>query len=127
VRGRAAPSQAINKQEDIMAKFMAVYTGKPGVPRREVDEIAIAKGMQAWQEWGARHAGQIVDAGGPLGKTKKVSPDGIADISNHIVGYVIVEADDQEAAARMFLDHPHFSIFPGDGVEVMPCLPIPTA
>lgn len=109
-----------------MAKFMAVYTGKPGA-RPQGDEAAIAKGMQAWSEWMARHADRIVDTGGPLGKTKKVSAAGIADIQNNIAAYVVVEAEDHEAAARMFEGHPHFTIFPGDGVEVMPCLPIPTA
>ena len=109
-----------------MAKFMAVFTGKPGAGARP-DETTIAKGMQAWSEWMARHADRIVDTGGPLGKTRKVSAAGTADIQNHMAGYVIVEADDHGAAARMFEGHPHFSIFPGDGVEVMPCLPIPTA
>jgi hypothetical protein len=108
-----------------MAKFMAVYTGKAGGARP--DEATVAKGMQAWGEWMTRHAGRIVDAGGPLGKTKKVSAAGIADAQNNLVGYIIVEAEDHEAAARMFERHPSFSIFPGEAVEVMPCLPIPTA
>ena len=108
-----------------MAKFMAVYTGKPGGARP--DEATIAKGMQAWGEWMARHADRIVETGGPLGQTKKVSAAGIADIHNNLVGYIVVEAEDHEAAARMFEGHPSFSILPGDGVEVMPCLPIPTA
>jgi len=108
-----------------MAKFIAIFTGKPGAGRP--DEATIAKGMRAWGEWMARHADHIVDTGGPLGKTKKVSTTGIADIQNNIGGYVIVEAEDHGAAARMFEGHPQFSIFPGDGVEVMPCLPIPTA
>ena len=42
-----------------------------------------------------------------------------------LAGYTIVEAESQEAAARLFLNHPHFMIFPGDGVEVMECLPMP--
>lgn len=109
-----------------MAKFMAIYTGTPDA-RVWPDEATIAKGMQAWSEWMARHASQIVEAGGPLGKTKKVSAAGIADIQNNIAAYVVVEAEDHEAAALMFENHPHFAIFPGDGVEVMPCLPIPTA
>jgi hypothetical protein len=29
------------------------------------------------------------------------------------------------AAAKLFEGHPHFTIFPGDGVEVMEVLPIP--
>ncbi|HEY3696305.1 hypothetical protein [Phenylobacterium sp.] len=109
-----------------MAKFMAVYTGAPGA-RTQPDQATIAKGMQAWSEWMARHASQIVDTGGPLGKTKRVSTAGIADTQNNIAAYVIVEAEDLETAARMFEGHPHFAIFPGDGVEVTPCLPIPTA
>ena len=107
-----------------MAKFLAIYTGKPGGP--QADPATIAKGGKAWGEWMARHADHIVEAGGPLGKTKKVSAAGIADIQNTIAAYVIVEADDHEAAARLFEGHPHFAIFPGDGVEVMPCLPIPS-
>ena len=109
-----------------MAKFMAIYTGTPG-SGPQLDEATMAKGMQAWSAWMARHAARIVDAGGPLGKTKRVSVAGIADAQNNIAAYVIVEAEDQQAAALMFEDHPHFAIFPGDGVEVMPCLPVPTA
>ena len=109
-----------------MAKFMALYTGKPG-ERVHPDEATMAKGMQAWRDWMERNADRIVESGGPLGKTKKVSAAGIADIQNNIAAYVIVEAEDHEAAARLFEGHPHFSIFPGDGVEVMPCLPVPGA
>ena len=107
-----------------MAKFMAIYTGTPG-GRAEISEADMGRGMQAWQDWMARHAASIVDHGGPLGKTRRVTKDGIADSRNNIAAYVIVEAADHEAAARMFEGHPHFAIFPGDGVDVMPCLPVP--
>lgn len=107
-----------------MAKFLAVFTGAPGGPIP--DQATIAKGMQAWTDWMTKNAPRIVEGGGPLGKTKKVSKSGIADTSNNLSGYVILEADDQDAAARLFEGHPHFTIFPGDGVEVMPVLPIPT-
>ena len=40
-------------------------------------------------------------------------------------GYVVVQAESHEAAAKMFEGHPHFTIFPGDSVEIMECLPIP--
>ena len=81
--------------------------------------------MKAWMEWGTAHAAAIVDQGGPLGKTKRASPDGIADIKNQMVGYAIVQAESHEAAAKLFENHPHFTIFPGDSVEIMECLPIP--
>lgn len=111
-----------------MAKFLAVYTGSAEANKAASppDEATIAKGMAAWTDWMARHAAQVVESGGPLGKTKKVSKAGTADISNYLAGYVIVEADSHEAAARMFEGHPHFTIFPGEGVEIMPVLPVPT-
>jgi len=109
-----------------MAKFLAVYTGQPtDGPPPAMDEAAMAKGMQAWRDWMERHSAQVVEGGGPLGKTKKVSRSGVADVRNNLAGYVVIEADSLEAAAAMFKDHPHFSIFPGDGVEIMPVLPIP--
>jgi hypothetical protein len=102
---------------------MAIYTGSPGA--QMPDEKAMAAGMAAWQAWMQKHAAQIVDGGGPLGKTKRVDKAGVADVRNNISAYVVVEAETQDAAAAMFENHPHFAIFPGDGVDVMPCLPIP--
>jgi len=63
--------------------------------------------------------------GGPLGKTKKVSEHGITDTNNEMGAFMVVRADSHEAAAKLFEKHPHFTIFPGESVEVMPVLPIP--
>ena len=71
------------------------------------------------------HGAVIVDSGGPLGKTKKASEQGVSDVKNNLTGFVVVQAESQEAAAKLFLKHPHFSIFPGDSVEIMEVLPIP--
>lgn len=110
-----------------MPRFLALYTGDPVTKTTSTppDADTIARGQRAWGEWMAKHAGQVVDVGGPPGATKEVTARGISDISNTIAAYVIVDAEDHEAAAKMFLDHPHFTIFPGRGVEVMPLLPIP--
>jgi hypothetical protein len=110
-----------------MAKFMAIYTGQADPGRAPPDQATMAAGMAAWQAWGAKHRDQIVEFGGPLGKTKRVNKSGVADATNNIAAYVIVDAESHEAAARMFENHPHFAIFPGDGVDVMPCLPVPGA
>jgi len=69
--------------------------------------------------------GAIVEQGSPLGKTKRASAQGISDIKNNMTGYVIVRAESHAAAARLFENHPHFAIFPGDSVEIMECLPLP--
>jgi len=68
----------------------------------------------------------IVDTGTPLGKTLRVSKGGIEKIKNQLTAYTIVRAESHEAAAKLFEGHPHFTIFPGDSVEIMECLAIPT-
>ena len=83
------------------------------------------EGMAAWKAWVVKHQSVIVEMGGPLGKTKKVSAAGIADVSNHMGAFTVVRAESHEAAAKLFEKHPHFSIFPGEAVEVMPVMPIP--
>lgn len=82
-------------------------------------------GMQAWGQWVERYRAVIVDGGSPLGRTKRITAQGVADVRNELAAWTVVSADSQEAAARMFEGHPHFSIFPGDAVEVMECLPMP--
>jgi hypothetical protein len=115
-----------------MKTFLAVYTGTPeGLARwKDLDEATRksreASGMKAWIDWGAANAAVTLFQGGPLGKTKQVSPDGIADIRNNMAGFTVIQAESHEAAARLFLNHPHFAIFPGDAVEIMECLPIPS-
>jgi hypothetical protein len=81
-------------------------------------------GLRAWAE---KHQAAVVGMGGPLGKTKKVSQRGIEDTSNEMGAYMVVRADSHEAAAKLFERHPHFTIFPGESVEIMPVLPIPGA
>ena len=39
--------------------------------------------------------------------------------------FVGVHGESHAEVAKLFLGHPYFSIFPGDGVEIMECLPIP--
>jgi hypothetical protein len=41
--------------------------------------------------------------------------------------FTVVRAESHQAAAKLFEGHPHFTVFPGDYVEIMPVLPIPGA
>ena len=116
-----------------MKKFLAVYIGTASAREKsgwdKMDEAKRkgleAAGMKAWGEWMGTHKASIVETGGPLGKTKRAAAQGVSDTKNNMVGYVVVEAASHEAAAKMFEKHPSFSIFPGDSVEIMECLPIP--
>jgi hypothetical protein len=99
----------------------AAWDALPEAERRAKERDGIA----AWKAWVEKHQSAIAEMGGPLGKTKKISRSGIEDMSNEMGAFSVVRADSQEAAAKMFEKHPHFMIFPGDRVEVMPVMPIP--
>ena len=100
---------------------MAAWLALPEAERRAKEQ----QGIAAWKAWVQKHQASLVELGGPLGKTKKVDSAGIADISNEMGAFTVVRAVSHEAAAKMFENHPHFTIFPGETIEVMPVLPIP--
>jgi hypothetical protein len=113
--------------------YLAVFLGSKTSPRwaawnalsdadRRVKE---REGMMAWKAWIDKHQAAIVSMGGPLGKTKKASHHGIEDTSNQMGAFTVVRADSHESAVQLFENHPHFAIFPGDCVEIMPVMPIP--
>jgi hypothetical protein len=108
-----------------MKKFLALYNGSVSPQTVQMSEADMNRGMAAWGQWMMDNNSVIVDAGGPLGKTKRTGKDGVTDIRNEVGGYIIVQAESHEAAARLFEGHPHFTIFPGDRVEVMEVLPMP--
>jgi hypothetical protein len=113
--------------------YLAIFLGSKNSQKRKAwDALTAAErsqkeqdGMAAWKAWAEKHQSAIVTMGGPLGSTKKVSTGGCSDVTNELGAFTLVRASSHEAAARMFEQHPHFTIFPGDSVEVMPVLTIP--
>ena len=101
---------------------MAAWIALPEAERRAREQ----QGMAAWKARVEKHQAALIEMGGPLGKTKRVDASGIADIGNEMGAFTVVRAASHEAAAKMFENHPHFAIFPGERVEVMPVLPIPS-
>jgi hypothetical protein len=116
-----------------MKNFLAVYIGSEASRKASgwdaLDETARQerqqKGMEAWSKWADAHRDAIVDNGSPLGKTLRVSKQGVESIRNQLAAFTVVRANSHESAARMFEGHPHFTIFPGDSIEIMECLPLP--
>lgn len=113
-----------------MKRYLAVFTGTPTAMARLEDlpeserQQRLHQGVVAWKKWASDNAAAIVEMGGPLSRTKLVASSGISDIRNNLAAFTIVQEESQEAAARLFLNHPHFTIFPGEGVEVMEVLPV---
>lgn len=107
----------------IQKKFMALYlipasvmdawvATDPAKRKAAEDEM---KGE--WQQWMAANAKAIVSTDA-CGKTKSVTSSGIADTRNDITLYSIVEAESQQAAAKLFENHPHLKI-PQSSIEIM--------
>lgn len=118
-----------------MSRYLALYMGTlDSAAQQEWESLSedekterSTRAMTAWDAWVERHAAAITDMGAPLGKTLLASTSGISPTRNAVTAYVIVEADSHKDAAKMFENHPHFAIFPGTGVEILECLPMPGA
>ena|SRR5690606_8392233 len=126
--GRGATRPGI--VESAKGHYLAVFTSNKTSPRwrawfamSEEEQAAKDKaGLAALARWDEEHAADIVYAGGPLGPTKRVSEDGVADVVNELTVFIVVRAPSHQAAAELFRGHPHFTIFPCDSVDVMPLL-----
>lgn len=111
--------------------YLAVFLGKPSAMKKfeklppKIRRQRMEQGMKGWMGWAMKNDRVLVDIGGPLGTTKKISRRGIANISNEMGAFNVVRARSHAEAARIFRNHPHFTIFPGESVEVMEILPIP--
>jgi hypothetical protein len=109
-----------------MPRFVAVYTMKPEDlaafrARPKSEQKSIDKvGLEAWEAWSRRNAAAIVATDVMVGRTRRVTKSGIAEAQNQIAGFLIVEAADITAAAGLFQDHPHITVFPGESIDVMP-------
>ncbi len=108
-----------------MKKFFALFS----IPVAVVDEwkrstppekmkAASDEMMGAWKKWMTDHEKNLVTKGSPLGKTKRVTTQGVSDVRNDLNWYLILEAESHEAAANMLTNHPHLQI-PGSSIEVM--------
>ncbi|MGZ3691560.1 MAG: hypothetical protein ACXVAX_08650 [Pseudobdellovibrio sp.] len=118
-----------------MKKFLAIYLGSDSGDMlkqweslsEEARKKKITEGVAAWGQWVEKNKTSIVETGSPLGRTMSAGKAGVQTTKNKMTAYTIVQAETHEEATKMFLNHPHYTIFPGDSIEVMECLPLPTA
>ena len=109
-----------------MQKFLVLYKSSPAAfekMRASTPEQQKA-GMDAWMSWSKKAASSIVDMGGPLGKSLRVTPDGSSPTSNDLGGYSVLQAESKEALAASFKGHPHF-MTPESWIEIVELMSIP--
>ncbi|WP_396331357.1 hypothetical protein [Burkholderia anthina] len=113
--------------------YLAVFLGSKESPRMKAwmalpeqeRRTREREGIAAWHAWVERHRDAVVELGGPLGKTKTIGAGGVKDSANTMGGFTVVRAASHEAAAALFEGHPHFTLFPGETIDVMPVLAVP--
>lgn len=107
-----------------MKKFLVLYLApvsvidewmKKSPEERKAEED---KMKTAWDVWMKEHASSVKETAG-AGKTKRVTKEGASDTKNDIMLFSLVEAESQEAVAKMFGNHPHLGI-PQASIEIMP-------
>jgi hypothetical protein len=108
-----------------MQKFLVVYLApvegmeewmKMDPEQRKAGED---KMESDWDQWMEKHQAHFTEETTAIGKTKRVTKDGVVDSKNNMMLYSIVEAESHDAAASLFTDHPHFGI-PDATIEIMP-------
>jgi hypothetical protein len=112
-----------------MKKFLVLYCmphagmgewmAKPEAERKEAE----SKMQAEWQAWGTAHASSILETAG-AGAMTEVSKEGAKEGHNDIMCYSMVQAESKEAAAAMFVGHPHLGI-PTATIQIMPANAIP--
>jgi hypothetical protein len=110
-----------------MAKYFAVYLAPVSTVERWIASTTPEQRKAVFDQrgkWMKDHAHAFSDMGASLGKTKRVTSDGISDAKNEMLGYSIVEASSHEAAAKLLKGHPNFQI-PGTSIEVLEIMPMP--
>jgi hypothetical protein len=80
--------------------------------------------MDGWMTWSKTDAASIVDMGGPLGKSLRVTKGGASPSTNDLGGFSIMQAETKEALAETMKGHPHF-MMPDGSIEVVELTPIP--
>jgi hypothetical protein len=100
---------------------MKAWMALPEAERRAKEQ----EGMTARNAWVEKHHAAVSATGG-LGKMEdhRTRHRGREQRDS---AFLVVRPESHEAAARLFEKHPHFTIFPGETVEVMSVLPIPRA
>ncbi|MBX2866540.1 hypothetical protein KTR10_01080 [Candidatus Kaiserbacteria bacterium] len=103
-----------------MKKYLAVFVAPPEAydKMKSMSPEDSKAEMDQWNVWMEAHKEHVVDPGAPVGSAKRVNSEGVTDMRNTIGGYMIVQAETHEEAARIFEDSPSHGMEDG-AIDVM--------
>jgi hypothetical protein len=109
-----------------MKKFLVLYKAPTSAFEQMKNSTPEQQkaGMDAWMAWSKQSTGSIVDMGGPLGKSLRVTKESASPTTNDLGGFSILQAESKETLGESLKGHPHF-MMPGGFIEVVELMPIP--
>ena len=104
-----------------MKKYLAIYYA-PWEAMKQMATMTpeqMQAGMKPWNDWMEKHKTGLVGGGAPLMPANALSSEGKWSMSGkEVTGFSIVQAENADAAKKMFDGHPHLSWYPGCSVEI---------
>jgi hypothetical protein len=109
-----------------MKKFLVLYKASASgfEQAKSASPEQQKAGMEAWMAWSKKAAPSIVDMGGPLGKSLRVTKSGASPTTNDLGGFSIMQAESKEALSETMKGHPHF-MMADSFIELTELMPIP--
>lgn len=109
-----------------MTRYLGIYYGAVDeASKTELTDQQEAAFMHDWATWAQTYVEHLVDPGAPLSAKKRVTAQGVEDFTDATTGYCVLSAESHDEAARIFSEHPHLRLFPGNAIAVLECPPIP--
>jgi hypothetical protein len=105
-----------------MKKYFVLYKASPEEIKKWLSKSSPEdqkKITEAWGKWTGDHKSDIADPGTQLNQVKQVTTKGITDVHNDVGGYMILQAESHDAAAKLLQDSPHFLGGDAFTIEVM--------
>ena len=103
-----------------MTKYLVLYRSKmtAGEQMAQSTPEQAQAGMEAWMAWAEQAGDAVVDLGTPLAVVEAGGDSG-----DPIGGYSILQADSDEALAKVLEGHPHLAM--GGTIETLEFLSMP--
>jgi hypothetical protein len=109
-----------------MKKFLVLYRMDMASTKEMMASMTPEKqkeSMAEWSAWMQKHMEHFSDYGAPAGKNTQVSAGGVAEVSNDVGGYSIMQGESKEAVTKVLASGPHLKMS-GAVADVMEILPM---
>ncbi len=115
-----------------MKQYLVIFKCRDGgVRHKEWNSYALEEknqrmvdGKKKLDDWFKKHQHLVVSHPVELAtQSLWIESAGVTEMESLMGSFLVIQAKSLEQAATIFTDHPHFSCFPGDGIQITECRP----